>query len=86
MGASIGRPRGQSLGAWLAALRPGDPCPWCGGRLKAGSKPADLGASALGPDRYAGGGAALVCGQCGGEVDPEDVASDVGCTLLDHAA
>lgn len=27
---------GQSLGELIAALRPGDACPWCGARLQSG--------------------------------------------------
>ncbi len=86
MGGGSGRPERQSLGAWLAALRPGDPCPWCGGPLKAGSRSAGLGASTVGASGSAGGSTALVCGLCGGEVHGGDVASDEGCTFLDHAA
>jgi hypothetical protein len=86
MRGTSGRPQRQSLGAWLATLRPGDPCPWCGGPLKAASRPVSRGASTAGPGGSAGDGVALVCGRCGGEVDAGDVASTAGCTLLGHAA
>jgi hypothetical protein len=34
---SVASARGQSLGELIAALRPGDSCPWCGARLQRGT-------------------------------------------------
>jgi hypothetical protein len=31
------RSKAQSLGELITALRPGDPCPWCGERLQRGA-------------------------------------------------
>jgi hypothetical protein len=81
-----GRPQQQSLGAWLATLRPGDPCPWCGGSLKASDQAGGGFAGHAGPSASADGGAALTCCRCGSEVDAGDGAAYPGCVLLDHAA
>ena len=86
MGEAGCRPQRQSLGAWLAALRPGDPCPWCGGPLNMASGPTGLGVAPAEPGRSTGGGTGLVCGRCGGEVDAEDTPSDEGRAFLGHAA
>ena len=60
----------QSLAELIGALDPGDPCPWCGGRLqgctsvgRVAAVPAELCAAAVAEYK-----AVLVCGECGSEV------------------
>jgi hypothetical protein len=68
MGGETSRTKSQSLGDLLATLRCGDPCPWCGTRLEAGSvlRRVDEVASTA-PDSQVSG-TALVCPDCGSEV------------------
>jgi hypothetical protein len=85
MGGFSDRERPQSLGSWLAALRPGDQCPWCGGPLKAGQRTAG-GPPTPGPAGTTVSSTALVCGCCGCVVDAGDGSFDPGCASLGHAA
>jgi hypothetical protein len=60
-----------TLAASLTALRPGDPCPCCGAGLGAASPAAMFrGPGARGTTGRDGG--ALVCSECGCEVEPVD--------------
>jgi hypothetical protein len=66
--------RTLSLGDLIAALRPGDDCPWCGARLQGGAslKQVDV-TSARGEDRQGvcdSQEALLVCSECGFQVCP----------------
>jgi hypothetical protein len=76
----------QSLGAWLAALRSGDPCPWCGAALhamKSGSA-AENARDGLGVGRA--GGPVLVCKGCGSEIEAADDVPDASDRHLYRAA
>jgi hypothetical protein len=51
----------KSLGDLISALRPGDPCPWCGSRLQSGTGLRQVGASSA-PEVL------LSCSECGCEI------------------
>lgn len=86
MSAQTGRRHVQSLAAWLAALGPGDPCPWCGARLETGGRAGRImSRTATTPeDRVARG--ALVCRECGCEVAAVDKAGEAERRMLHEAA
>jgi endogenous inhibitor of DNA gyrase (YacG/DUF329 family) len=71
--------RQQSLGELIAALRPGDACPWCGTRLKSGSTLREAGVSSAGAMDKAGPSdpreVIVLCPECGTEVCRADDAS-----------
>lgn len=60
--------RPQSLGALVSSLRPGEPCPWCGGILQVARTARCVDASR--PDEGVDGleGPVLECAECGSEV------------------
>jgi hypothetical protein len=87
MNESSGRPPGQTLGACVLSLTPGDPCPFCGEPLKQlkTSGPARQ-LTVLSECEPADGGA-LVCAKCGCEVvGEEDPSEGVSARSLSAAA
>jgi hypothetical protein len=86
MSTQAGRRRGESLGAWLDGLRPGDACPWCGARLQvAGGSGPVVGHAVTRADLEAGR-AALVCTACGCEVAAGDESEEAWWRVFRHAA
>jgi hypothetical protein len=66
------RTKTSSLGELISALRPGDICLWCGGRLRSGTALRQVGgdvggdpAGAIGPDAN---DVVLYCPDCGSEI------------------
>jgi hypothetical protein len=51
----------RSLGDLISALRPGDSCPWCGGRLESGTTLRQVGVSGAQE-------VPLLCSECGCEI------------------
>ena len=69
MSAHGAQPPAQTLSAWVATLRGGDPCPWCGAWLQMG--PAETGIVRLerSPAVTTSARSTLVCRRCGAEVE-----------------
>jgi DNA-directed RNA polymerase subunit RPC12/RpoP len=87
MNGSSGHPYGETLGACIASLGPGDACPWCGARLTkvAGSGPGRQLALLSGFEPA--GDEALRCPECGCEVVvEEEPAETTGCRTFSAAA
>jgi hypothetical protein len=85
-----GNSKAQSLGDLIGALRPGDPCPWCGARLQRGAALRQIGVSILGataerPEDEAGE-STLSCPQCLSEVCGTESGARAGRSALLSAA
>lgn len=87
MNGSSGHPYGQTLGACLASLGPGDACPWCGARLT------KVTGSGLGRQLAllsvfeSPCSVVLACAECGCEVVvEEEPAEATGCRTFGAAA
>jgi hypothetical protein len=86
-GARSPRSGAQTLGERLAALRPGDPCPCCGGTLRGRPVRTATKAASAGTAPGHGEPDALLCVRCGCEISPLEGA-DAGalCRRISAAA
>jgi hypothetical protein len=91
MAGETARTKTSSLGELISALRPGDICLWCGGRLRSGTALRQVDGGAVGgPPRASGPDASdvvLYCPDCGSEICAAGTATRThGCTALGNAA
>jgi hypothetical protein len=85
------RTKTSSLGELISALRPGDICLWCGGRLRCGTALRKVGGGSGGDPADArepdANDVALCCPDCGSEICTAGTASRAhGRTALSTAA